>query len=184
MPKKTAPPIDTADLAVLESLDKAQWIEIFNALPVEGETYRAMKVDTRIEAEGMSRKDVLPMLKHTRSIYHAVWLKVTNWGYGDDSEGRRWRRDMVELLDALAPFAYCEMCGAEPGGPHQENDRGVCRMGRFKDKPVTLHTWKDPAGKKRWYCMVCRAGAKQQPLPAQTYRHGIRHDLALEGRGY
>lgn len=149
---------EALDLVILESLTKAQWIEIYNALPAESDAHKAMKTDTRIESEGMKLPEIKRMAKHTRVIYNAVWKKINPWLYADD---RKWRREMVELLEILAPFAYCEVCGAEAGDI--PNDGGGLKV-RGGDGPVTLHKWKTADGVRHRLCMVCRAGAKQSGL--------------------
>lgn len=157
MPKNTGAQ-QASEMTVLKSLTKAQWIEIFNALPVGSPAYKAMKTDCRIESEGMGREDMVPLVKHTRVIYSAVWGKVANWLYDD----RKWKREMTALLAILEPFAFCEMCGAEPGDIPSSLGNG-----RFTGKPVTLHTWKAAQGGKHRLCMICRAG-KPEALKAQV----------------
>lgn len=149
----------TKDLGVLKTLTKAQWIEVYNALPPGSPTQRLMKTDCRIESEGMSAADIRKLEASTRLIYTAIWQKLHNGHYSSDAEGRHWREDMLQLLDVLEPFAYCKLCGAEPGKPHQQD----VNDGKTGRKLVTLHKWKATDGVYHRLCMHCRAGARQIP---------------------
>lgn len=163
----------TKDWEILENLTRPQWIEVYNALPVGGATHRLMKIDSRIESEGMSTAEVQKLEGHARGIYSAVWQRVHNPGglYSNDAAGKRWRWDMGRLLEALDRFAYCEMCGAEPRQPHQQD----VLEGKTGKKPTTLHKWKAADGVYHRLCMYCRAGARQLPgaLSAAEYKDVI-----------
>lgn len=96
------------------SLSRSQWVEVFNAVgPRLQKRIIRSGDDADIEMGGPSDSICRFDDGDWRTIYDQVWNKLNNHPSvrGSDTTAREWRLELREILETLAPVAYCESCG-------------------------------------------------------------------------